>query len=154
MENKLKTLKAIWLKGFYEWLSQYNEPIHIFIDNKMAGIDFLKKYENEHSLVTLNISPTSILNFKLTDELLSFNAQFSGQDMFLKIPLTAVLGVNYPKEKNGMMRPMPLPTNKMFDFQNENISIDVIKKLTLVENGKNSKVVDFAERAKLKKDGK
>lgn len=154
MENKLKTLKAIWLKGYYEWLSDYKAPIHIFINNKKANIEFLRKYENDHALVTLNISPVSILNFKLTDEALSFNAQFSGQEQFLNIPLTAIIGINYPKEKNGMMKPMSLPTDEMFDFENQTLMIDTVKKLKLVEKETENKVIDFASRASKKKDGK
>lgn len=156
MENKLQTLKALWLKSFYDWLTPHDEPIHIFITNKIANIDFLRQYENEAGFVTLNISPSSVINFKLTDEALSFNAVFKGIDQSLYIPLPAVIGINYPKEKNGLMKPFTLPTQGLFEFQNDKLNIDrlVVKQANENKSSGDNKIIDFASRVSKKKDGK
>lgn len=152
---KLTALKAMLLKTHIDWFynnNKNNTPVNMFINNKIANINFLKQFETNEGFVTLNISQSSIINLKITDESISFLATFSGIQRHIDIIIKAVIGIQYPIEKNNLVKTAILPYQEMFDFKEEYYNVDKIQpKLTVVKKETNGKVIDFSNFNRNKK---
>lgn len=152
---KLTALKAMLLKTHIDWFyinNKNNTPVNMFINNKIANIEFLRQFETNEGFVTLNVSPSSIMNLKITDEEISFLATFSGVQRHINIIIKAVIGLQYPIEKNNLVKTAILPYQEMFDFKEEHYIIDKIQpKLSVVKKETKGKVIDFSNFNKNKK---
>lgn len=152
---KLTALKAMLLKTHIDWFyinNKNNTPVNMFINNKIANINFLKQFETNEGFVTLNISQSSIINLKITDESISFLATFSGIQQHIDIIIKAVIGIQYPIEKNNLVKTAILPYQEMFDFKEEHYNIDKLPpKLSVVKKESKGKVIDFSNFNRNKK---
>lgn len=137
------------LNAYYQWASQFDEPIHISVDNNSFNDKFLYNYQNAKGMVVLNISPSSSLNLKITDESLSFSTGFNGVHKDLNIPLKYVIGYFYPIEKNDVAKLFTLPYQGMFDFKNPDMFIEIQKSVTPANT---NNVVSIADRFGKKND--
>lgn len=143
------------LKTYIDWFyfnNKNNMPVNMYINNKIANIEFLRQFETNEGFVTLNVSASSIMNLKITDEEISFLATFSGVQRHIKIVIKAVIGLQYPPEKNNLVKTAILPYQEMFDFKEEHYNIDKPQtKLSVVKNETKGKVIDFSNFNKNKK---
>ena len=91
--------KPYLLRAFYDWITDNEFTPYVVIDAKMPGVIVPRAYIEEDRIV-LDISPQATQNLSLLNELIEFDASFSGVFMRVSARIHAVLAI-YAKE-NGM----------------------------------------------------
>ena len=86
------------LRAFYNWIVDSECTPHIIVDASLPNVEVPEQFV-ENGKIVLNIAPESVVAFELNDDVLSFNARFSGQPMQVYVPLYAIEGI-YARE-NG-----------------------------------------------------
>lgn len=86
------------LRAFYNWIVDSECTPHIIVDASLPNVEVPEQFV-ENGKIVLNIAPESVVAFDLNDDVLSFNARFSGQPMQVYVPLYAIEGI-YARE-NG-----------------------------------------------------
>lgn len=87
------------LRAMNEWILDNGNTPHLLVDALAEGVEVPNQYIKEGKIV-LNISPNAVRDLELGNELVLFNARFSGRVFNIRIPVRNVLAV-YAKE-NGM----------------------------------------------------
>lgn len=87
------------LRAFNEWILDNHLTPYLLVNAEYDGIEVPAGYA-ENGKVVLNISPTAVRGFSISNEAVSFNARFGGISCFINIPVNAVQAI-YAKE-NGM----------------------------------------------------
>ena len=95
---KMTPLKPYLIRSVYEWIVDNNLTPHLLVNaNTNKGnlpIDFI-----EDGKIVLNIRPQAVEALSLGNELIEFNARFSGKPMTITASINAILAI-YAKE-NG-----------------------------------------------------
>jgi stringent starvation protein B len=104
-------LKPYLIRSIYEWIVDNDKTPYILVDagNRQA---VLPTQYIEDGKIILNIRPQAIYKLVLGNEDIEFNAMFSGKNMHIIAPVSAVLAI-YAKE-----------TGKGMVFDNEEIDED------------------------------
>ncbi len=91
--------KPYLLRAFYDWITDNELTPYVVIDARMPDVVVPLAYIEEDRIV-LDISPQATQNLSLLNELIEFDASFSGVFMRVSASIPAVLAI-YAKE-NGM----------------------------------------------------
>ncbi len=90
------------LRAMHSWITDNGLTPHVVVDATMEGVDVPRQYVRDGKIV-LNISHTALSGLDIGNEILSFNARFSGNPFFVQIPLRAVLGIYARENGRGMI---------------------------------------------------
>ena len=94
----MTSLKPYLIRAVYEWIVDNNLTPHLLVnaDNNKGTlpVDYI-----EDGRIVLNIRPQAVEALSLGNELIEFNARFSGKPMTITASVNAVLAI-YAKE-NG-----------------------------------------------------
>lgn len=96
--QKMTPNRPYLLRAFYEWIVDNLCTPYLVVDATFPGVKVPQQFVQNGQIV-LNILPSAIGNLQLGNELITFNARFSGQPFALSIPVKAVLAI-YARE-NG-----------------------------------------------------
>jgi stringent starvation protein B len=108
-------LKPYLIRAVYEWIVDNNLTPHLLVNaNTNKGelpVDYI-----EDGKIVLNIRPQAIEALSLGNELIEFNARFSGKPMTITASINAVMaiyakengkGLVFDQENNGNDEPPP-----------------------------------------------
>lgn len=102
--NDMLVQRPYLLKAFYNWIVDSECTPHIIVDATQSCVEVPEQFI-ENGKIVLNISPSSVVQFSMDDDAVSFNARFSGQSMQVYVPVYAIEGI-YARENNeGIMFP-------------------------------------------------
>lgn len=96
--------RPYFFKAVLDWLIDNQCTPFLVVDATIAGVQVPQAFV-EDGQITLNINPSAIANFEADDELISFNARFSGQPHLVLVPMAAVLGLFAKENGQGMAFP-------------------------------------------------
>ena len=92
------------IRALYEWLVDNGLTPHLLVEADQHDVVIPREYVSDGRIV-LNISPTAVKQLELGNEMISFNARFSGKPMDVLIPPPAVLGIYARENGRGMLFP-------------------------------------------------
>lgn len=90
------------LRAMHEWMVDSGHTPHAIVDAAQAGVEVPMGYVNDGRIV-LNLSPSATQNLLLGPDLLEFNARFSGTVHYIRVPITAILGIYARETGEGMV---------------------------------------------------
>ncbi len=92
------------IRALFDWIIDNDLTPHLLVDatqdNVVVPMNFV-----EDGRIVLNINPGAVDLLNLDNEMISFNARFSGQAMDLFVPVSAVLGIYARENGQGMLFP-------------------------------------------------
>ena len=113
-------LKPYLIRAVYEWIVDNNLTPHLLVnaDNNQGilPVDYV-----EDGRIVLNIRPQAVEALSLGNELIEFNARFSGKPMTITASVNAVMaifakengkGLVFDQENDDSGLPEPPPENK------------------------------------------
>jgi stringent starvation protein B len=90
------------LRAMHEWILDNDLTPHIVVDASHEGIVAPPGHDTDGKLV-LNVSPTATRGLVLGNDLVTFEARFSGVSQRVHVPLDAVLGIYARENGHGMI---------------------------------------------------
>lgn len=90
------------LRALYEWISDNAMTPHILVDADFEGVD-VPEQAVQKGKVILNIDRAAVHQLELGNEVVSFNARFSGHRYGVSVPVEAVLAIYSKENGQGMM---------------------------------------------------
>lgn len=90
------------LRALYDWISDNAMTPHILVDADCEGVD-VPEQAVQKGKVILNIDRAAVHQLELGNELVSFNARFSGRQYAVQVPVDAVLAIYSKENGQGMM---------------------------------------------------
>jgi len=90
------------LRAMHEWMSDNGQTPLILVDALQADVRVPEGFiEDDH--IVLNVSWSATRNLQLDNELISFEARFSGTPHAVSVPMSAVKGIYARESGQGMM---------------------------------------------------
>ncbi|MGP1947391.1 MAG: ClpXP protease specificity-enhancing factor [Arsenophonus sp. NC-PG7-MAG3] len=120
------------LRAHYEWLLDNNMTPHLVVDVNIFGVNVPMEYAYKKQII-LNITPSSVGNLGITNEIISFNGRFGGVPRYVEVPMSAIIAI-YGRENGAGMIFEPEPK---YESSIDN-SISKSKNLVLVSDFKSS----------------
>lgn len=90
------------LRALYDWISDNAMTPHILVDADHPGVD-VPEQAVQKGKVILNIDRAAVHQLELGNDLVSFNARFSGHRYGVQVPVDAVLAIYSKENGQGMM---------------------------------------------------
>ncbi len=98
----MTSLKPYLIRSIYEWIVDNSLTPHLLVDaenpNAILPLDFI-----EDGKIVLNIKPEAIQGLLMGNDILEFNARFSGKAMHIIVPVPAVLAIYARENGKGMI---------------------------------------------------
>ena len=95
-------LKPYLVRSLHEWILDNNFTPYLLVDTKVEFVDVPQAYISDDKII-LNTHPGAIQDWYIDNEVISFNARFSGKSESMYIPVQAVLAVYAKENGKGMM---------------------------------------------------
>jgi stringent starvation protein B len=86
----------------HEWMLDNGFTTHLVVDAKREGVRVPEAHVKDGKIV-LNVSPAATRGLSLGNDLVTFEARFSGVSQQLVIPVGAVLGIYARETGQGMI---------------------------------------------------
>jgi stringent starvation protein B len=95
-------LKPYLIRSIYQWIIDNNLTPYLLVDaeNKEAVLPL--QFVDDGKIV-LNIRPAAVDALSLGNELIEFNARFSGKPMYVVAPIVAVMAIYAKENGKGMV---------------------------------------------------
>ena len=90
------------IRALYEWILENQLTPHILVDAQVQNLTVPMQHVKDGKIV-LNISPSAVQDFQVSNECVEFGARFSGKEMALLIPINAVLAIYAMENGQGMV---------------------------------------------------
>ena len=99
---KVPPCRPYVVRAMYDWMVDNLLTPQIAVNVNFPEVDLPLQYA-QNGLIILNISPRAVLNLKIDNKGISFNARFGGVPHSVYVPMIAVTSI-YPREdpKLGM----------------------------------------------------
>ncbi len=100
--------KPYIMRALYEWIVDNQCTPYILVAAEAPGVVVPDGFA-ENGQIVLNLSPTAVRHFVMNNEVVSFEARFSGVPQQLVIPVPAVLALYAQENGQGMFFEPELP---------------------------------------------
>lgn len=90
------------LRAMHAWITDNGQTPHVVVDATAEGVEVPGQYVREGRIV-LNVSHNAVANLDIGNEMLRFEARFSGTPYAIFVPLRAVLGIYAHETGRGMI---------------------------------------------------
>lgn len=92
------------LRAIYDWITDNDLTPYVLVDASAAGVRVPPQVV-KNGQVVLNLAMRAVANLELGNEVISFQARFSGVSQAIRIPVQAVLALYAQENGQGMMFP-------------------------------------------------
>jgi len=97
----MTSTKPYLIRAFNEWILDNQLTPYLLINAEAARVYVPKEYVEEGKIV-LNITPGIVSALSITDEIVEFDARFSGRLKHIYAPVSAVLAIYAKENGQGM----------------------------------------------------
>ncbi len=94
--------RSYLLRAFYDWIVDNQLTPYILLDAETPHVEVPTQYVKDGK-ITLNISVDAILNLKIDNKAIQFEASFNGQATLVYAPIQAVLAIYARENGQGMV---------------------------------------------------
>lgn len=102
MADSLTSRRPYLLRAMHEWMTDNGQTPHIVVQADAPGVEVPRQYVRDGKIV-LNISYGATAALLMKNDLISFNARFSGTPYEVRLPVHAVLGIYARETGEGMV---------------------------------------------------
>ena len=95
-------LKPYLIRAIYDWINDNDLTPYLLVDATHSKTIVPQQFIEEGKIV-LNLRPQAIQGLSLGDDLIYFNARFSGAAMRVVVPVPAVLAIYAKENGKGMV---------------------------------------------------
>ena len=86
------------IRAIHEWIIDNHHTPHLVVDATLNDVTVPSQFVEDGRII-LNISPNSVRDLSISNEIVSFGARFSGAHFNVELPIESVLAI-YARE-NG-----------------------------------------------------
>lgn len=97
------------LRALFEWILDNGMTPYILVDAEQEHVTVPRQFVDNGKIV-FNVSPTAVRNLELGNQAVGFDARFSGQAMYVSIPIMAVLAIYARENGKGMVFTDEMPS--------------------------------------------
>ena len=90
------------VRAIYDWVLDNNFTPYIMVDTSTKDVSVPEAYIRDFKII-LNINPSAVDSFAITENEITFSARFSGEQVNLYIPIPAVKAIYAKEIESGMM---------------------------------------------------
>jgi len=90
------------IRAIYDWIVDNHQTPHLIVDARVPGV-LVPPQAIRDGIVVLNISMTATGDLELGNDLIRFNARFSGVSRGVIVPVHAVLAIRSREQGLGMV---------------------------------------------------
>lgn len=90
------------LRAFYEWIVDNSLTPYILVNAEIEGVAVPKQFI-EGGKIILNLSPNAVQALHITNQIVEFDASFSGDVQSLYVPIKAVEAIYARENGRGMV---------------------------------------------------
>lgn len=98
----MTSLKPYLIRSIYQWILDNNLTPYLLVDAENANAILPTQFIDDGKIV-LNIRPEAVEAISLGNELIEFNARFSGKSMHIIAPVVAVMALYAKENGKGMV---------------------------------------------------
>jgi stringent starvation protein B len=98
----MTSLKPYLIRSIYQWIIDNNLTPYLLVDAENKDALLPLQFIDDGKIV-LNIRPAAVDALSLGNELIEFNARFSGKPMYVVAPVVAVLAIYAKENGKGMV---------------------------------------------------
>lgn len=102
MKQKSVPKRPYLLRAYYDWLLDSGFTPYLVVDADYPNTFVPNEYVKEGQIV-LNLSPTAVGSFQLTNEKIAFSARFNGRIREIEIPMGAAVAIYARETADGLM---------------------------------------------------
>ena len=102
MTDQDSSQRPYLVRAMHEWMTDNGKTPHIVIDAGYAGVIVPSEHIKDGKIV-LNCSYEATKNLAIGNEMLEFEARFSGRPHLVSAPMDAVLGIYARESGEGML---------------------------------------------------
>ncbi|AWX13591.1 ClpXP protease specificity-enhancing factor [Mergibacter septicus] len=102
LKNKVVAKRPYLLRAYFDWLLDSDFTPYLVVDATYPNTFVPSEYVKEGQIV-LNLSPTAVGSFQLTNEKIAFNARFNGRIREIEIPMGAAIAIYARETADGIM---------------------------------------------------
>ncbi|MBK8283961.1 MAG: ClpXP protease specificity-enhancing factor [Ahniella sp.] len=117
------------IRAIYDWIVDNHQTPHLIVDARVPGV-VVPPQAIRDGIVVLNIAMSATGDLELGNDLIRFNARFSGVSRGISIPVGAVLAIRSREQGLGMVF-----SPESFDPEDGEDSADDGEESTLAGNG-------------------
>ncbi len=105
------------LRAMHEWIMDNGQTPHVVVDAAIDGV-FVPSEHIRDGKIVLNLSHDATSDLIISNDMLEFDARFSGRPFHVTVPSSAVLGIYARETGQGMIfgaedgEPEPDPDKK------------------------------------------
>ncbi len=90
------------IRALYEWIVVNSLSPYLLVDARINGVKAPSEFSVNEKIV-FNLSPQAIKDLNLGNEIITFNARFSGKSRNIVVPIGAVLAIYSKENGRGMV---------------------------------------------------
>jgi stringent starvation protein B len=98
----MTSIRPYLIRATYEWILDNNLTPQITVNALLAGVQVPEKYVEEGKIV-LNIAPHAVNKLLISNEIVEFDARFSGVIQHIYTPIAGVLAIYARENGRGMV---------------------------------------------------
>lgn len=98
----MTSTKPYLIRAFYEWICDNNFTPYIVVNVNKQGVHVPREYVKDGKIV-FNIAPGIVQVLEITNEMLSFEARFSGSLRQIYAPVNSVTAIYAKENGRGMI---------------------------------------------------
>ena len=98
----MTSLKPYLIRSIYQWILDNNLTPYLLVDAENTNAILPTQFIDDGKIV-LNIRPEAVEALSLGNELIEFNARFSGKSMHIIAPVVAVMALYAKENGKGMV---------------------------------------------------
>ncbi|GEM_PF-277951 len=91
------------IRAIYDWVLDNGYTPYLLVAANQPNVEVPTQYVGDDGKIVMNLSPTAVRGLELGNELIRFEARFSGTPFAVFIPTGAVLAVYAKETGEGML---------------------------------------------------
>lgn len=98
----MKPSRPYLIRALNEWILDNNMTPYVVVDAGVQGVRVPEDYVTNGQII-LNVSPTAVTDFFVTNDAVEFKARFGGVPMQVYVPVVAVMAIYAKENGQGMV---------------------------------------------------
>lgn len=94
-------IRSYLVRAWREWILDNQLTPYIVVDCQFSGVLLPESFHKQDN-ITLDINPSALKKFELTQDYICFEARFNQQFFHIHIPILAVHGIYAQENNHGM----------------------------------------------------